>query len=50
MAPVVGSGGVCICGSLDSGCPFYVVAFDRNLVLVAVKMSSHYFHIIKKFL
>jgi hypothetical protein len=30
-APMVGSGGVCVCESLESGGRFCVAAFGRNL-------------------
>jgi hypothetical protein len=53
-APEVGSGGVCVwreyrVWSQESGSPFCVGAFGRNLASVAVKMFSHLIYFIKTF-
>jgi hypothetical protein len=48
VAPVVGSGGVCVYGCLEPGSRFYVGAFVGKLTLVAAKMFSHVIYIIKK--
>jgi hypothetical protein len=42
VVPMVGSGGVCVWGSLESGGRFCVGAFVKNLASVAVKMFSHF--------
>lgn len=40
MALMVGSGDVCVWGSPESSCRFYVGAFGSNLASVAVKIFS----------
>jgi hypothetical protein len=49
LAPMVGSGGVCIWQKSESGSRFCVYAFGRNVASVDMKMFSNLIYFIKEF-
>jgi hypothetical protein len=46
---MVGSGGICVWLSLESGGRFCVGAFGRNMASVEIKMFTNFIHFIRRF-